>query len=69
MRSATQGSVRRRPDGSLDVAHYVAVAHRDRADESRAIRAALCAALQHLLLRCNPSRAERETVASAATRL
>jgi hypothetical protein len=44
MQTLIQDSAQRRPDGSIDIEHYVAAAHRARVEEARALRGALLAA-------------------------
>ena len=48
MTTTDDSPVRRRPDGSIDIGHYVAVAHRARSAEAKALRQTFQAALREL---------------------
>ncbi len=64
MSASGDNSIGRRPDGSIDIEHYVALAQRARASEARALRSSVRSAVRGLLRR--PSQARRAVRAAEA---
>ncbi len=62
MQTLIQDSAQRRPDGSIDIEHYVATAHRARAEEARALRGALLAAWRERVRRLGLELGRRDTL-------